>query len=197
MRITKQDKAMLTDEFRKVWVRRNGTIDEKMVKYSVDKTSAYMVIDGVIITFDKPKIETRFCFGHGRQIQTGYDEALSMCDYASTSEAYFTTRNIEGTEAASIMKHIDEGCHPFEPWLDRSHYTCQTEDCKIGAIRWEHRHKRDWCERQGWRRLTDGEIAELYALMGDEQEKFKKRLKTYLKRYGMSKVETWTYWADE
>jgi hypothetical protein len=29
-----------------------------------------------------------------------------------------------------------------------------------------------------------------------EREKFDKRLQTYLKRYGTSKIRTWTYWAD-
>jgi hypothetical protein len=29
-----------------------------------------------------------------------------------------------------------------------------------------------------------------------EREKFEKRLQTYLKRYGVSKIRTWTYWAD-
>lgn len=197
MKIMKQDKEMLTNEFRKVWHRRDGSIDEKMVKYCVNKTSAYMVIDGRIITFDKPNIETRFCFGYGIQIQTDYEEAAAMSDYASTSEAYFIRRNLEGTDAAGYLRYLDDGCFPFEPWLDKSAYTCQTDDCKLGHIRWEHWHKRDWCEHQGWRRLTDGEIDELRAILKEEQVKFEKRLKTYLKRYGTSKVQTWTYWADE
>ena len=31
----------------------------------------------------------------------------------------------------------------------------------------------------------------------NEKEKFEKRLKTYLKRYGLTKLKTWTYWQDE
>lgn len=197
MKITKQDKAMLTNEFRKVWHKRNGDVDEKMVKYCVNKTSAYMVIDDRIITFDKPHIQTEFCFGYGIQIQTDYEEATAMRDHASASESYFIRRNLDGTDAAGYMEYIDDDCHPFEPWLDKSHYNCQDDDCKLGEIRWEHWHKRDWCERQGWRRLNDSEIGELYNLLKDEQEKFEKRLKTYLKRYGTSKLHTWTYWADE
>lgn len=197
MRITKQDKEMLANEFRKVWHRRDGSIDEKMVKYCVGKVSAYMVIDDRIITFDKPNIHTDFCFGYGIQCQTDYEEARSMSDHASSSETYFIERNMEGTDAAAHMKYIDDQCFPFEPWLDKRNYTSQTDDCKLGEIRWEHWHKRDWCERQGWRKLTDEEIAKLYEVMRDEQEKFMKRLRTYLKRYGTSKLHTWTYWADE
>jgi hypothetical protein len=197
MKITKQDKEMLADEFRKVWRKRDGEIDEKMVKYCVNKTSAYLVIDGAIVTFDKPNIQTRFCYGYGIQIQTDYEDAGKMADYARRDFGYFIERNMDGTDAAWQMEYIQEDCHPCEPWLDPSHYTSQTDDCKLGAVRWEHWDKRDWCERQGWRRLTDDELAAYYAVLYEEQVKFLKRLKTYLKRYGLSKVETWTYWADE
>ena len=197
MKITKQDKEMLADEFRKVWFDRYGDVDEKMVKYCVNKTSAYLVIDGAIVTFDKPNIQTDFCYGYGLQCQTDYDEAWEMADYASSSLGYFIEKNMDGTDAAWQMEYIQEDCHPCEPWLDRRHYTSQTDDCKLGEVRWEHWDKRDWCERQGWRRLTEDELAAYYAVLYDEQVKFLKRLKAYLKRYGLSKVRTWTYWADE
>jgi hypothetical protein len=45
--------------------------------------------------------------------------------------------------------------------------------------------------------LTIDDLTELYRICFEEQMKFCKRLRTYLKRYGLSKVRTWTYWADE
>lgn len=197
MNVNKAAKEMLRDEFRKVWRRRDGSIDEKMVTYCVNKASAYMVLDDTIVTFDKPSIETRFCFGYGMQSAYDYDEALDAASAASESESYFIHKNLDGTSFAWYMKAIAGDEWWLEPWLDPVHYTCQTKDCRIGEIRWEHWHKRDWCRSQGWRPLTDDELVELYGVCYEEQVKFLKRLKTYLKRYGMSKVQTWTYWADE
>lgn len=198
MRVTANDKPWLRDEFAKVWRRHDGSIDKKMVDYCLKKTSAFMVFDdATVVTFDKPSIERSFCYGYGIQCQTDYDDASRMADHASSSFDYFIERNLEGTDAGGWMRYIDDDCFPFEPWLDKRHYTSQSDDCKLGEIRWEHWHKREWCESQGWRRLTDDELHKLYAVLFDEQMRFCKRLKTYLKRYGLSKVRTWTYWADE
>ena len=198
MRVTANDKPWLRDEFGKVWRKRDGSIDGKMVDCCVKKKSAFMVFDdATVVTFDKPNIRTHFCFGYGVQGAYDYDEAGHMADVAASSEAYFINANMDGTKAARWMKYIQDDLFPFEPWLDRRRYINQYDDCKLGEIRWEHWHNRDWCERQGWRRLTEDELHELYAILFDEQMRFCKRLKTYLKRYGTSKVRTWTYWADE
>lgn len=205
MNVTKAQRAMLHDEFRKVWVRRDGTIDESMVDYCTKKVSAFTEIDGCIITMDKPHIEKRFCFGYGMQSAYDYDEAQEARDECSKSIAFFLAKNLDGTEADGIMHNIDrllnrgfcEWGPSFWPWLDEHHYTSQTPDCKLGCIRWETWDKNEWCERQGWRKLTEDEMKQVYQLAFEEQMKFCKRLRTYLKRYGLSKCEYWTYWADE
>ena len=192
MNVTRNDKPWLFDEFRKVWHE-----DESMINYCIKRASAFMVFDdATVVILDKPSIETEFCYGYGLQIQTDYDEAHDMADYAANSVEYFINRNLESTDAYNVMHNIEE-MFPFEPWLDKQHYISQDADCKLGEVRWEHWHKRDWCKRQGWRRLTDDELHVLYRICFEEQMKFCKRLKTYLKRYGLSKVRTWTYWADE
>ena len=45
-------------------------------------------------------------------------------------------------------------------------------------------------------KLTEDECELLYYTARAEQEKFEKRLNTYLKRYGLSKCHYWTYWLD-
>ena len=190
-KLNKQDKEMLREEFTKVWGN-----DSKMVDWCVKKTSAYMEIDGHIITLDKPNIQTRFCFGYGVQGGYDYDEAQQVRDSLSQSERYFIDYNLSHSDAGELMESIEDHFWT-EYWFDPSHYTTQSDDCRISAIRLHHRHDHEWCERQGWRLLTDDELHEYYQMCFEEQMKFCKRLKTYLKRYGLSKCDYWTYWVDE
>ena len=197
MNISKAQREMLRDEFRKVWVRRDGSIDEGMVDYCTKKASAFIEIGDRIIIMDKPNIQTSFCFGYGCQSAYDYDEAREAAENARHSEYMFIMRNLDGTEAASHMESIVGDTWWFEPWLDQTHYMSQSDDCRLGEVRWEHWHNRDRCISNGWRRLTDDEVKAYYTMCYEEQLKFLKRLKAYLKRYGTSKLHSWTYWADE
>ncbi len=47
-----------------------------------------------------------------------------------------------------------------------------------------------------YEKMTDADRMAILAGMKREREKFDKRLQAYLKRYGTSKIHTWTYWAD-
>jgi DNA-binding transcriptional ArsR family regulator len=44
--------------------------------------------------------------------------------------------------------------------------------------------------------LNDEYKPELLAAYEFAKKQFEKRLNTYLKRYGVGKLHTWTYWAD-
>lgn len=190
-KITKQDKQMLHDEFAKAW----GS-DGKMANWCVSNTSAYMTIRDRLITFDKPHIETRFCFGYGRQGADDFDEVQETCEALSKSERYFVEHNLKHADAGHDMKAIEDS-HWVEWWLTPSHYTGQAPDCKLSCISSAHLEDHDFYEGKGWRLLTENELHEYYQVCFEEQMKFCKRLKTYLKRYGLSKCDYWTYWADE
>ena len=43
---------------------------------------------------------------------------------------------------------------------------------------------------------SDEDIKIILEAEKEERKKFEKRLKTYLKRYGLSKVKTWSYWQE-
>jgi hypothetical protein len=44
--------------------------------------------------------------------------------------------------------------------------------------------------------LTEEDVQKIKVALEEEKEKFKKRLVTYLKKYGTSKLKVWTYWRD-
>ena len=183
MKITKPDKEMLRAEFAKAWD------NDRMITYCTNKVSGFVIIRDTIIVIDKPSIETRFCFGeHGYD----YDEVNKACDSLSHDEEYFLAENLRRFAASDYIKYLDEG-HPFVPVLRKTHYTGQSDDCRLGCIDWVYWYNVD---RDNPLILTDDERAAYRQLCVEEIEKFTKRLKTYLKRYGLSKCRFWTYWAD-
>lgn len=48
-----------------------------------------------------------------------------------------------------------------------------------------------------YEQLTAEQEKVVQAILLEEKEKFMKRLQGYLKRYGLSKIKKWTYWANE
>lgn len=187
--MNKEQKAFIRAQYQKVWGN-----DGKMVDYCTGRTSDYIDIDGVIITFDKPYIETQFCFGeHGYD----FDEVQKTCDRASRSESYFVNENMRGTAAAAIIERLEgNDWRCLKPYLKpRKYYKSDDQDgCRLGCIVWARSD--DEYDVEGLRMLTDEEQRRLLETAKAEQGKFEKRLRTYLKRYGMSKCRFWTYWAD-
>ena len=98
MALTMEEKELLRKEYAKAKWRK-----PKDVEYAVTRTSGYTEIGDCIVPFDKPSIETRFCFGeHGYD----YDEVGDYCQRMSKSEDFFIRKNME--EFDRIDKCIDK-----------------------------------------------------------------------------------------
>lgn len=185
---TKQDRELLRSEYRKVW----GD-DTKMVDFCTKKVSAFMTIGDCIVTIDKPSIQTRFCFGYGVQGAYDYDEAQTTCSKMSQSERYFIDYNLHDCLAGQLINRMDEAVW-VDYWLVGPRYNTS---CNLYSVCSKDRNERCIYEDKGWHRLTEEELAEYKEMLQGELEKFRKRLSTYLKRYGLSKCRYWTYWTDE
>ena len=125
-----------------------------------------------------------------------------MAAMAQKSKEYFINQNLEGLNRwiESFQKILDEmgenwaeGSHPRYMIETGAHYYGQTDDCRL----------RYYSIVDTFNGTNRGEIcndAELVKklIAGYEEVKaeFIKRLNSYLKRYGMSKVETWSYLMD-
>ncbi len=170
--------------------------DQKMVDYCVKKAGYIVELeDGSILAIEKPSIEKNFCFGYSdsRYDTEDYDRANAMADHASNSTEYFIEQN---------MKDINEQIDSLEGkgwkasrWIYkiRIPYSGQPEDSKLKALHvfqsWdENAEKYPTLEGENLRRVIEG----YKAVRAD----FEKRLQTYLKRYGMSQVRSWSYWQD-
>lgn len=188
MKMTKQDKELVREQYAKVWHRRDGSVDEKMVDYCTKKTSGYVMIDGRMITFDKPSIKTDFWFGEHTY---DYDEVTKHAEACSKSEKYFVAENLHDIDWR--LEAIED---PYcKMYIGGRGYSNQSNDCILGSIEF-CRYGIDMPRIKDAREMTNEEREQYADFIKDERDKFEKRLHTYLKRYGLSKCHFGTYWAD-
>ncbi len=164
--------------------------DQKMVDYCVKKTARIVELsDGALICIEKPAIRTRFCFGYHANVH--YTEEISTAEeaaaHAAKSQEYFKTKNLESMDAMlKVLENSETGIRP--------QYTSSPEGTQICALvfpePWEPLPP-------GYRRLLAEDREKLGEAYRTERGVFEARLDAYLRRYGLSKVETWTYWLDE
>ena len=192
----KELKAVYTEELKKAWSTEN------MVKHCSKNTAFVIEHKGALYGIEKPSIETRFCFGYGMNgISDDEDRnmAENMVDKASRNKEYFINQNLHDINLwidrlnemlENMVLNWAEGSYPRYLVETGKKYYSQFEDCKL----------RYYCIVDTFNGTNRGEICmdtELIKklITGYEQVKteFTKRLNTYLNRYGLSKVEPWSY----
>jgi len=166
-----------------------GFKGEKWEKYFRGKIAWLVELtDGTIYAIEKENIETRFCFG-----ESGYDfdDAMNAADRARTDEEWFKAENLKKIDNKLDLlekKGKERGVWHIGDDLFLAPDADVVED--FYTIRYwsfdESKYRR--IEREDRDRLIEG-----YKLV---REDFSKRIDNYLKRYGLSKVYSWTYWRD-
>ena len=168
--------------------------DKKMVDYCVKKAGCIVeLVNGDIVAIEKPSIKKDFCFGYSdsRYDTEDYDRANNMAEHARKSTEYFLEQNMK-----DINETIDslegKGSYRWE-WRVAIPYYGQPKDSKLKSILcvdcYESRGKEyPLLEGEDLQRVIEG-----YKVVKAD---FEKRLNTYLKRYGLSKVNSWSYWQD-
>lgn len=168
----------------------------KMVDYCTKH--ADMVVktsDGYYLEIDRQSIKKHFCFGYGYcgvSTEKDRDLANESAKYARTSVKNFIEENLKWHD--SWIKSIEEhGAYITK----NGKYCSQKENCLIrgftsGESTWYHRIEND----ENYRKLSDEDTAQLLQAFKDSRENMIKRLNTYLKKYGLSKLRVWTYLSD-
>lgn len=181
--MNKEQKEFLRNAFEEVWSK-----DSSMIDYCVKESDGYVVFDnGFIFAFEKPRIETSFCFGYSlsRYDSESYDNANNMVEFSKTNEQYFIDENIKQltvydmkNEYIALRKYEDS---KFVYLVNKRYYEDRPYMFR-GEVLFE---------------LSKDEIKRLIEENNNMFERFKKRLNTYLKKYGLSKIKSWSYWRDE
>lgn len=147
--------------------------------------------DGYFL-IDKPRIKTSFCFGSGWNGISSLEEdeiANDLANQARTDEDYFLEENLQ---------EINKKVQILE---DSLKLDCDSYDrvvlIKNGLNQYSvvrRKHAEYWNEE--YTEASNEEVKEVLDLHLSVRENFKKRLSTYLKKYGLSKINSWTYLRD-
>ena len=205
----KPNKEVLAQEYTKVWGK-----DHKMVDYCVNKAAAIAILPaGEIIEVEKETIKTSFCFDDSYD----YEGAQDMAAHARRSEAYLKAQNMKDLD--SWVNDLEEVYNGDMTTSSYQHYVLtisnrydRAQDCNIKSINWTRLVDiLDDCggsafinELPGktlnhygreYRVATKEEIAIILDLYKYAREKHEKKVDSYIKRYGTTKVNSWTYWG--
>ena len=148
--------------------------------YKKNSIGAIKLNDGYLL-LGKESIETKFCF---HDEGPDYEFYLKVTKTEESLKKYFLSENLGGLDR-EIKDLSDEDTVFYVSDLNdgRKSYYC-------------HRNYWHFREREEHVELTPEQRAELIKALQWSRGEFEKRLNTYLKRYGTSKIHTWTYWAD-
>lgn len=190
---------------------------KKIIKNDYIKDIAYILkYKNDYYIFNKTNIKTCFCFGYGQNgISNENDEknAVSDCYFIKSNEAYFLNENLkELREELKKLKRFKNEIkkdgedakikEDFRSYVFKIHDGKWMKNSKNCAANIKYIEYNQYILNQRTV-LNDlktnidinliNEIIKIkYLLFG----MFKKRLYTYFKKYGLSKLNTWTYLID-
>lgn len=125
---------------------------------------------------DRPSIQGSFWFHDEGPM---YDYYLKVTADEDSRRKYFLAKNLDQFDVEEAEKALDEfGVYEYEQDGQKV--------INIAGSQWV----------DGLRPATESEKSEILRALKWCRENFKKRLETYLKRWGTSKLRFGTYWAD-
>ena len=200
------DRAALTALYSQVWDSK------KMIDYCVNKVATVATMpNGYIIPIDKQSIETRFCFGESG---FDYEEAQEAAAHARTSADYLKRENMASFDR--MVRDLEEsksGRNNYMVVIMDKIYLGQPDGCKLAGFRFERiTDIIDACGGSAYieelpgkelfvngkycRVATAEEIARILEAVKEARTAHEKKVDAYIKRYGTSKVHSWTYWRE-
>lgn len=177
---------------------------EHMQKFA-EKEVAYIVelSNGNIIDFDKPRIETSFCFGAGYNgfcTSEDWDNANSLVDRTYGDQEYFKSKNL--SDLNNRIKELKSCLTGNSECYTYTHYTGQPEKSKLktySVCNFRYTPKNNpafWSNLKDVQKLENDDIQKIIDGLQEVKKQFEKRLNTYLKRYGLTKIRAWSYISD-
>ena len=154
--------------------------------------------------FKKPSIQTRFCFGYGQNgisTEEDYEGARSQERNMETNQQTFINANLE-----DLNKSIKDIETFISQWLDKKEkcfssrynkiFICKNSYNHLASLAWSWDYDNIRNKDAIIKEATKEDLLLIIEVYKQQIENFKKRLNTYLKRYGLSKLTTWTYLVD-
>ena len=171
----------LKKEYEKVWTTEKGT-SEQMVDYCMKKIALCLKTeDGYFYILEKKKLNTEFFISEGSN--RSIDEALTICKEIKTKEDFFIEDN---------LRNINRLINTIKNNKNNLFFAEMYKNSKIVAITTT---KYDILNKEN-RKLTPDEEIEVLKICEKYKELQTKKINSYLKRFGLSKIKANTYWCD-
>lgn len=189
--IIKQEKELFEryiEEMRKEWS------DERMIEH-YRKTTSYVcqLSNGGLLAFEKQSIETSFCFGYSyTRDDSDRKDANKMEEHAKTNEDYFIERNLEQFDWK--LKKINK--EDTDIYIFRYHSKSKANVYDFYVLDFYEVNAK-YYKHLNLQKASEEDKNIIINAIKSERAKFEQRLKTYLKKYGLSKVRSWTYCQDD
>ena len=181
---------------------------QSMQEYYISEADEIVTLgNGMFFVIEKQKIETYFCFGYScsQYDSEDYDRANRCVENAYSNEEFFVRENLR--HYRQILEKISDDS--FVPVL-RNHYNArETGNLKsLDFIRcwdWEMKLRQQSAEEivsendtanHQYYLLTKSDIDVVKTAYRNAMQRQEKKVRAYLKRYGLSKVHAWSYWRD-
>lgn len=172
--------------------------NDRMNEYIIKSTiQAIRLPDNSICYFDKPSIETHFCFADEGDEYEYYRELNSE---EEKMKRYFFAKNLNHYNEVISLLEKDEDDHYNYAGFNYYNDKC----CSVGFLPYSMISDEGFIEEglakhersPNWRPMTMEERKLCLETYRELKAAFEKRLNTWWKRYGVEKLHTWTYWRD-
>ena len=186
--------ADLLEEYRQILIDHK---DDKWVDWYLKNYPYVIKIDGKIVNYGKPTIRTKFCFGYGQNGRFTDDEediASSNMKKADTDTSYFLNENLKelNSKIERLKKYLDDD------YKEQNFYIMKNYNgiYRLEFVDMFNRNYGNVFKENKYMQLNKEQKQEMIDFLESIKADFEKRLNTYLKRYGLSKLKTWTYLVD-
>lgn len=200
----KTDQKKLKEKYMDIICKEVWANTVRMQEFARKKCEYVVALsNGTIIDIDKPSIETNFCFGYGMYARSTDEEIASAdacAENAKTNADYFIEENMKQiTDNIAILKETLTGKTEVYTFVryDGAPDTSSLMGWKVCKI-WDNPENEpwQWSNLRTVRKLGNDDIQRIIVGYEEVGKRFRKRLQTYLKRYGLSKLNVWTYLRD-
>ena len=160
--------------------------------------------DDCFLGFKKPSIQTRFCFGYGQNgisTEEDYEGARSQERNMETNQQAFINANLEDLNKSikNLQEFIDNFFDNKNTCFSSRYnkiFICKNSYNHLAYLAWSWDYDNIRNKDDIIKEATKEDLLLIIEVYKQQIENFKKRLNTYLKRYGLSKLTTWTYLVD-
>lgn len=154
---------------------------------------------------ETPSIRTSFCYADDYDDYSDYNDpnnSWNKCEKARTDQEYFKRKNLEAINEKIQM--IEE---QYKIFTLIKHYNDNDNIVSLNQVRWAgifdnpvildyHSLKELEAGTDYIRVLTPEDKETILTAYKQVKKDFEKRIETYLKKYGLSKINVWTYWQN-